>query len=73
MESGGMTAPSSPIYELLPIFKAPRGGIEFKIDGYSKQSKNDRFLQIAMGVALTTDQHALVCLLFGSSDADNSD
>lgn len=55
--SSGYCAPVIPIYDLFPIITAERGGITFDKVGTNwkpSTNKNDRFLTMAMGVALSS-------------------
>lgn len=52
ISSGGICAPLAPVYDLLPTVKVSRG--EIKYESVKPLNKDQRFLDMACGVALTS-------------------
>lgn len=61
--SGGFCAPSTPLYDFLPTFKASRGGINYPVSGSMSQSGE----VINMGVSVSKLAQVASLFAFGAA------
>lgn len=69
LASGGFCAPTTPLYDFLPVFKASRGGIVFPTSGSTSQSGGgDSVMHISISkLAHVGSLVAFVAAVFGNT------